>query len=558
MQLKNRLFLLGAAGVVLGSLVQACATETSSGDDDVVEDAGVVDSGTKKDATADTGVADTGTVKDTGADVTIVADTGTDTGTTVDAGRDTGVDAGPADAGPNKPGDLFDPTAPKEGDPCPAGVPENGVMSRGCGYCGTQKSFCTNGKVGVYAACVGENTNPVNRCLPNAARGSSCGICGTQVDDCDPVKCTWSPGVCENELANGCPAGEVNYIEGVCANPDEVRKQTCSAACTLGVPEPCGPEPIDTVDIPADASTLSTTFKFAAAAKNSKRASTGATSCPTTTPSSAYPAHFAKIHNPTNAPITIDVWGSKAPAPGIAVDTIMYGYARSTVPKLDADLKACTGAGNDTCSTAPCGADSDWAGLIGVLTVPANGDVVVHTSQYTVGTLDPSSAGLPFVLNVRRAPPPPAAGAPSFDIPAVGASTRFLYSLNTSSPRMSATCPAASTNTATVGTYITLTNPTAAARTVSVWEGATYGANALVDTVMASYATVPADDAARKACVTGVVDTCLTAPCESDSGLVGANAVVVPANGSAVVYVAAFYGTTVAGSKVLVNFRTEQ
>ncbi len=557
MQLKNRLFLLGAAGVVLGSLVQACATETSSGDDDIVEDAGVVDAGPKKDATADTGVADTGTVKDTGADVTVPTDSGTDTGVVDSGPRDSGVDSGP-DAGPNRAGELFDPAAPKEGDACPNGTPNFGTLERRCGYCGNQKAFCENGKVGAYGPCSDEKT-AATRCLPNAVvGGATCGLCGTTVKTCDPDLCEFSEGVCENEVANGCPAGEVNYIEGVCADPAQVRKQTCSASCQLTLPEPCALEPIDTVDIPADTSTLSTTFNFAPASKNSKRASTGSSSCPTSSLSRALPAHFAKIHNPTNAPITIDVWGSKAPAPGIAVDTIMYGYARSTVPKLDADLRACTGGGNDTCLTAPCSADSDWAGLIGVLTVPANGDVVVHTSQYTVGTLDPSSAGLPFVLNVRRAPPPPAAGAPSFDIPAVGASTRFLYALNTSSPRMSATCPAASTNTATVGTYITLTNPTAAARTVSVWEGATYGANASVDTVMASYATVPADDAARKACVTGVVDSCFTAPCESDSGLVGANAVVVPANGSAVVYIAAYSSGTAAGSKVLVNFRTEQ
>jgi len=552
MQLKNRLFLLGAAGVVLGSLVQACATEATTGDDDVVEDAGVVDAGPKKDATADTGPADTG-VKDTGTDVTVTPDTGV-----VDAGpRDSGVDSGP-DAGPNRAGELFDPAAPKEGDPCPANTPNFGTLDRRRGYCGTQKAFCENGKVGAYGPCSAEKTT-ATRCLPNAVvGGATCGLCGTTVKTCDPDLCEFSEGVCENEVANGCPAGEVNYIEGVCADPAQVRKQTCSASCQLTAPEPCGLEPIDTVDIPADASTLSTTFKFAAAAKNSKRASTGATSCPTTTLSSSLPAHFAKIHNPTNAPITIDVWGSKAPAPGIAVDTVMYGYARSTVPKLDAELKACTGSGNDTCLTAPCGADSDWAGLVGILTVPANGDVIVHTSQYTVGALDPSSAGLPFVLNVRRAPPPPADGAAAIDIPAVGASSRFLYALNTSSPRIGGSCPSGTVNTATNGTYITLNNPTAAARTVSVWEGATYGANAAVDTVMASYATIPADDAARKACVKGVSDTCSTAPCEGDAGLIGASAVVIPPNGSAVVYVAAYSSLTAAGSKVLVNFRTEQ
>jgi hypothetical protein len=525
MQLKNRLFLLGAAGVVLGSLVQACATDASTGDDDVVDDAGVADTGTKKDATADTGVADTGTVKDTGADVT-VADTGTDTGV-ADAGRDTGVDAGPADAGPNKPGDLFDPTAPKEGDPCPAGVPENGVMSRGCGYCGTQKSFCTNGKVGVYAACVGENTNPVNRCLPNAARGSSCGICGTQVDDCDPVKCTWTAGVCENELANGCPAGEITYVTGVCPNATDVRKQTCSATCALGAPEPCAPEPIDTINVPTDGSTATGLYKLSAVGATSGYPN--GTTCPAATVHSATPYHFALVKNTTAAPVVVEVFPS-TPAGGTAVDTVSVAYlGRTTRPRTDAELKACNGAIVDGTST--------WSGtgLVGTsaITIPANGTAVVQTAGYT-GT---ATAGKPLQLNVR------VQGRPVIDhtitVPAVGASVNQVLDFATADTTgrlytafgATQVCPIVPSATLTPYRYIKLNNATAAARTVEVL----VGGNAF-DGVIASYARSDAPfGAERNACVGSANDTCSDA--NYDACLNGANAVVVPANGSAVVYV---------------------
>ena len=130
-------------------------------------------------------------------------------------------------------------------------------------------------------------------------------------------------------------------------------------------------------------------------------------------------------------------------------------------------------------------------------------------------------------------------------------------------------CPSA-TLTATVSPYqfVRLQNTTAQTATVSVWtsKAATAGAVDL-DTLIASYATLPSTDAARKACSVGVNDACTdkTDPTECLSqwaGLTkaGSQAVTVPPNGSVYVYVTSYYaagsGTAATGDYVL-TARTE-
>ena len=546
MQLKNRLFLLGAAGVVFGSLVQACATETTSGDDDIVEDAGVVDSGPKKDATADTGAADTG-VKDTGADVTIVADTGTDTGTTVDAGpRDSGVDSGP-DAGPNRAGELFDPAAPKEGDACPAGTPNFGTLERRCGYCGNQKAFCENGKVGAYGPCSDEKT-AATRCLPNAVvGGATCGLCGTTVKTCDPDLCEFSEGVCENEVVNGCPAGEVNYISGVCAGPEELRKQTCSASCQLTAPEACAIPAIDTVDLPTDGSTLTKTFNLSLANDLAERPS--ASSCPVTLNAST-PYHAVLVRNTTATPQVVESWAA-TPAAATAINTVTAAYVGRKSRPRGADVKACTGTVNDTCSSSPCGA-SLWSGLVGgqAVTIPPNGTAVIVTNVLSAtATSIADTAGKPYAFNVRVKPPEVRAPIDhEIVLPAVNAETTqaIAYASATSTERLpgfDVLCPAVPSASSTPYRFIKLTNNTAAVHKADVWfEGP--------DSVITYYnrADAPLSNV-RSACVGVVDDNCDNGPASADCCLVGADSVTVPANGSAVVFLSKY--STGAGAGTL-------
>jgi hypothetical protein len=391
MQITKSLSILAAAGITVGAFAQACANPVE--DTEQLVDSGAADTG----ATKDSGPADTG-VKDTGTDGTVPKDSGPDTAVPdtgpVDAGKP---DTGP-DAGPNLPGELFDPTAPKEGDPCPAGTPNNAPLdARRCGYCGSQKAFCENGKVGAYGPCLGESA-AADRCLPNAARAATCGICGTTVESCDTVKCTWTPDVCENELPNGCPPGEVTYVTGVCATPEQTRKQTCSATCVLGAPEPCTIQPIDSLDVPGAGVTTTRKFTLSDASKLAPRVSSGA--CPVTT-SSSTPYHAVLLKNTTAAAVVIETWAS-TPVGGSSIDTVTSAYVGAQDrPQTAAAIAACTGTANDVCSTSPC--TSSWSGLVGTsaVTIPANGTAVILTNVYASGT---TNAGKPYNFNVRLRP----------------------------------------------------------------------------------------------------------------------------------------------------------
>lgn len=128
-------------------------------------------------------------------------------------------------------------------------------------------------------------------------------------------------------------------------------------------------------------------------------------------------------------------------------------------------------------------------------------------------------------------------------------SGQFTLEAATTAPRLSGTCPTGSiSNSATSYSYVLLVNPTASTLVVSLWTGqSTTAGSAYIDTVLATYAssTKPATDAERKACTTGVNDTCSdnsdpTACVSSWAGLFGASAITIPPNGKAYAYVGAW------------------
>ena len=218
-------------GLVVGSLAgfAACSDTPVAVDDPDAADPVVVDSAAPpKDAAkppVDARVPDTSTPpKDVNVPDTQVPDTST--GDAADAADATMVDA--ADSGV-VPGEPFDPTKPKAGDPCPAGVNVNDTIDRRCGLCGNQRALCEAGRVvGAYGPCTGEKTTP-GACLPGARNTQSCGLCGTQTRTCD-TSCTYVETACMGEVAGGCVAGSVKY-NATCPNPNEFRKTTCSATC---------------------------------------------------------------------------------------------------------------------------------------------------------------------------------------------------------------------------------------------------------------------------------------------------------------------------------------
>ena len=200
-------FLFGAAA--------GCATTTVVED----EDAGTVPTGT------DSSVPDTSKPKVDSAPPDTAPPPAKDsappdTAPPVDAAPDTSTQ-------PPRPGETEDPLAPKPGDPCPAGVNLNDVIDRRCGKCGNQKALCIAGAGGAkvveaYGPCLGEKTG-ADACLPRERVLADCGICGKQTKDCD-LSCAYVEGACTGQVAGGCTANEITYLEGLCPNPADVKK----------------------------------------------------------------------------------------------------------------------------------------------------------------------------------------------------------------------------------------------------------------------------------------------------------------------------------------------
>jgi hypothetical protein len=138
--------------------------------------------------------------------------------------------------------------------------------------------------------------------------------------------------------------------------------------------------------------------------------------------------------------------------------------------------------------------------------------------------------------------------------------TKTLVSTTTMArlPTFPSACPLTGTfsSTATSYVYATVGNATSQPRTVAVWASTPTGGTS-IDTVTAVYAnaTGPTDEASRRSCVGTVNDTCASGNpqgCASPwSGLVGTEAIVIPAGATYTVLVQAYFSGDVGG--VVIN-----
>ena len=144
----------------------------------------------------------------------------------------------------------------------------------------------------------------------------------------------------------------------------------------------------------------------------------------------------------------------------------------------------------------------------------------------------------------------------------VGAKTtkQFTLSAEKKQPKLSGTCGGStSLGSDTAYEYVKIVNPTASTAVVSVWSHTPAGGS-LIDSVMAAYnpaIATPVSDTERKACTKGVTNCCSSdkAAGEADStmcngsslcwaGLVGSKAITIAPNGTAIIYMAAYNGTS--------------
>lgn len=293
------------------------------------------------------------------------------------------VDAAPDTATlPPRAGETEDPLAPKPGDPCPAGVMLNDTISRRCGTCGSQNALCEAGAgstkiVGAYGACTGEKAG-ADACLPRERVLSDCGICGKQTKDCD-LSCAYVEGACTGQVAGGCPANEETFIEGVCANPAEVRRQVCSTTCVKGTPEPCAPRPAPSPDYTVTVGamgvgvTQAITFDAARTLTLIELPFFGddPSPCPVDLSTDVRPYRYVRVENPGAAArtVTIETTGS--------TDTLMAYYLGNAPVPTPAARMACTGEFSD-----------DASGLNAQLTsvsIPAAGAITVYVGKYDTG-----------------------------------------------------------------------------------------------------------------------------------------------------------------------------
>jgi hypothetical protein len=466
------------------------------------------------DATSDT-TADTKPVQDTG-----VRDTSRPDTSRPDAETDTST-ADAADAALTPlPGEDFDTTAPKEGDACPPGVPLNDLVSRRCGKCGTQRAFCETGRVvGAYGPCIGEKTNP-DACLPKAREvGVSCGLCGSQVRLCDTT-CTWSTGVCLNEVQNGCVANEITYVEGVCADPAHTRKQTCSAACVRGAPEPCAAQAPDVLVAPQTRLGATSGVFSLTSVRTLPRLNTGACQVTSSTIMASY--HWARITNPGADSVNVTVTQAAPPA-GTKPNTYIAAYVGLTAPPADAaERQACTDQVRDTPESL-------------TFSIPAGESAFVLTQAAAAAST--GKVKLDVVTNfVGPETPPPVDTIVTLDpvmgqtvtAPVTFVATQTVERVNTGA------CPRTLSTLKPAYRYLRLDNPTGTDRTADIWLATG------LDTVIGVYpGPTPPISTARGQCVGEIADGCAAA-----TGITGANSclggVTVPANGSIVVYASGY------------------
>lgn len=512
MKIRSGVIAFSALSLFVGTVV-GCATEAvvvDPPDDGVVLDSSTPDTGKVDSSKPDTGRPDTSTPD--GAR----PDTSTPDSTTVDA----------ADAAPTtRPGDPFDPLAPKMGDMCPPGVQENDVIARRCGKCGTQSALCGPARVvGAYGSCLNEKAN-ADACLPGEVIVSECGFCGYQVKRCDNT-CAYTEGACLNQVAGGCTKGEVTYIEGLCgpatvppSAPTDVRKQTCSQTCQKGTPEPCAPRPLDELVASPTPGTV-VTGEFGFFGTKEKKLVVG--NCPATVGTVDANVHYARIKNNGAQAINVTVQ-HKAPTGMTEIpDTLVTTYAGVNKP---ADRTACTSDVRDT----PEAMNFD---------IPAGGTVIFHTIQ---------DAGSATKIKLEVHTNYIGAGPQPLVLPAVAGakiSAAVVPDAAMTNGRLPAgACPVTVSSTMTTYGYVEIKNPGATPRTVDLFTSGGEDFTNFPDMVMAVYPgnTAPADDAARSQCAGSVNDTCPAAnnpKFEADACL---TAVSVPANSSVMVYVGHYF-----------------
>lgn len=131
-----------------------------------------------------------------------------------------------------------------------------------------------------------------------------------------------------------------------------------------------------------------------------------------------------------------------------------------------------------------------------------------------------------------------------------GNSVSAIYPLRAlvSDKRLTGTCPNGSFSTTTNHpyVYVEIVNPTEHTLTLSAWNTAAPNGGPIIDTLMTWYAgnTKPTDDASRKACAKGMVDSCPSGlPCGDLkwAGLTSTNAITLPPFGSALIFFGSYY-----------------
>ena len=147
----------------------------------------------------------------------------------------------------------------------------------------------------------------------------------------------------------------------------------------------------------------------------------------------------------------------------------------------------------------------------------------------------------------------------TIEVPPTASGVNYTFatlSASQTAGRIGGTCPNATISTTVTSPYLHLTVHNGNAKDAVVTIFSSQAPNgSVVKTVLAAYATTPANDAQRKACVKGTNsfgDTTLTGSSDFAS-LHGSNAVTVPAGGSVVVHLAGELATSVGTVKVSVR-----
>ena len=484
-RIRRVVFAVCAVGLFVG-IVQGCATAPTVEDDDSgttsLVDASTPDSNTTK---PDSSKPDTSTRVDA-ADAAIVAP---------------------------KPGDPFDPLAPKTGDACPPGVMENDVVSRRCGKCGSQIAICETGrKVGMYGACSDEKTT-ADACLPGERLVGECGLCGQQIKNCDTT-CSYIEGACQNQVANGCPKNEVVYLEGLCAPDENVRRQVCSAACVKAPPEACAARPLDTLTVSQSAGT---TLTGAFATTSNLKLPLLSGGCPASTGTTSSRYHYVRLTNSGADNVNVTV-SNGIPAGSTSRPAVTFAvYNGDTIPT---DRLACTGS---VVTALPERV---------TVNIPAGASIILHT-MLDAAAAPQAKLALEVKTNFVGVDP---AATPDH-ILTIGANandsvTQDVYFANTKvlAQLVSGACPARLNLAVSGYRYIRVVNPTAGDKTVDI--SGDKPLNSLVTTFPGPDAPLSAD---RLNCTSSVNDTCPGAAniATADSCVAGVN---VPANGSIIVY----------------------